>query len=107
MTSNVCPVCGYSGLERPPADFAICSCCGTEFGYDDFDVSVETLRSRWRSAGSPWFSRHTPPPPGWNPYRQLLNAGLVHEVVAPTEAVATAVREFRVPYRIVRGKVAA
>ena len=29
---NLCPVCGYRGLEAPPANFLICPCCGTEFG---------------------------------------------------------------------------
>lgn len=41
-----CPICGYEGLAEPPYydDFAgsneICSCCGFEFGVDDFDCDT-------------------------------------------------------------------
>ncbi len=71
-----CPVCGYANLVEPPADYNICPCCGTEFGYDDLAHSWEQLRQRWLSKGAPWFSRHTPPPSEWNPVAQLRDAGL-------------------------------
>lgn len=70
-----CPVCGYDNLERPPADYHICPCCGTEFGYDDFTFSHGELRKRWIANGMRWHRRRTGPPPGWNPITQLFKAG--------------------------------
>lgn len=71
-----CPVCAYAGMQRPPADYAICPCCGTEFGYEDVNRSHDELRQDWINAGVPWFSQGTQPPQGWNGYRQLLQNGL-------------------------------
>src|ERR1700730_13327691 len=70
-----CPVCGYRRMRAPPEHFNICSCCGTEFGNDDFDTSHEELRNRWISLGAPWFSTAVTPDENWNPYRQLLDSG--------------------------------
>ena len=45
----ICPVCGYDRLEEPVYDeigepsFEICSCCGVEFGFDDFDIKNLTF----------------------------------------------------------------
>lgn len=78
-----CPVCGYSNLTKPPEDFYICPCCGTEFENDDFEVSHAELRDSWLSAGAPWFSQFTSPPSGWNirkAYDQVFNAGLGYEI---------------------------
>lgn len=78
--SYLCPVCGYNKMARPPEDFYICPCCGTEFENDDFETSHAELRRRWEDRGMQWFSRHTPPPPFWSPkiqletFRQLENA---------------------------------
>ena len=77
-----CPVCGYSNLEEPPADYSICPCCGVEFGNDDFEVTHEVLRHRWLDSGAHWFSSYTPQPADWNPYLQLLRGGLVHDLSA-------------------------
>ncbi len=77
----LCTVCGYDQLRHPPKNYHICPCCGTEFGYDDFEVSHETLRQEWVAEGMKWFSRKTPPPPGWSPELQLLNAGFSPAVV--------------------------
>lgn len=47
----ICPVCGYSKLEEPAYDkfntpsCDICSCCGCEFGFDDFPF--EEARRKW------------------------------------------------------------
>lgn len=68
----LCPVCGYDRLTHAPQDDMICPCCGTHFGYDDFEVSNEELRVRWIRDGALWFSRGTPPPQGWNAWTQLL-----------------------------------
>lgn len=89
MSGYLCPVCGYDRLPEPPEDHLICPSCATEFGYDDFAASDDQrrerwaeLRSRWLDRGAPWFSRATLPPAQWNPYAQLLSAGLVHETVS-------------------------
>ncbi len=71
-----CPVCGFDALPDPPADYKICPCCGTEFGYHDLTHSWDALRERWLANGAPWFSDHIPQPPGWNPFVQLEAAGL-------------------------------
>jgi hypothetical protein len=83
---NTCPVCGYDRLTRPPADFYICPCCGTEFGNDDFETSHAELRGRWLRNHAPWFSRATPPPPYWNAYGQLRRAGLLSVGVGSSDS---------------------
>lgn len=70
-----CPVCGYPGLERPPADYEICPCCGTEFDYHDALRSHQSLRQEWIRGGLGWHSRVDSPPAGWNAYMQLIKAG--------------------------------
>ena len=74
-----CPVCGYHPLLHPPENQYICPCCGTEFGYEDYAETYEgrverqsELRQRWFDRNMPWFSRATPPPPGWDPLQQLM-----------------------------------
>jgi hypothetical protein len=84
VNTFACPVCGYPGLDEPPwaedsPSYDICPCCGVEFGYDDFaagDADLRParhreLRRRWIDAGRPWWSQSRPPPPGWDPARQL------------------------------------
>ncbi len=71
-----CPVCAYDALIRPPCDYMICPCCGTEFGYDDFSATHEELCAEWLAKGAPWFSKKTPPPPGWEPKAQLQRAAM-------------------------------
>ena len=68
-----CSVCSFSGLEAPSADFVICQCCGTEFGYDDFKTTHADLRSGWISRGAKWSSRLVPPPEGWDARVQINN----------------------------------
>jgi hypothetical protein len=73
-----CPVCFFNGLRYPPADYTICPCCYTEFGLDDAELSHEQLRRLWIVNGLPWMAANiTPPPPGWNPYQQLIRAGVL------------------------------
>ncbi len=71
--SYLCPVCGYNKMARPPEDFYICPCCGTEFENDDFETTYAELRYRWEDRGMQWFSRNTPQPLYWNPEIQLEN----------------------------------
>jgi hypothetical protein len=67
-------VCGYQKLPYPPQDYHICPCCGTEFGNDDAELSHPQLTELWVAAGAPWFYRNAPD--YWNPYLQLVEAGL-------------------------------
>lgn len=69
----ICPVCGYERLSDPPKNFSICSCCGTEFGFDDFDKSYAKLRSIWIAKGYPWFDPIEHAPEDWDPTLQLEN----------------------------------
>lgn len=69
--NEVCPVCGYNDLRHPPDDYTICPCCGTEFGYDDFDTPHEELRQRWINNGMRWWFEYDSPPENWNPAEQL------------------------------------
>jgi hypothetical protein len=66
-----CPVCGFTGMPFLPEDNNICSCCGTEFGYDDLRSSHADLRREWVRRGMPWFSTRLGPPIGWSPNDQL------------------------------------
>lgn len=68
----VCPVCGYPNLESEPANHEICPSCGTQFGYDDYLRSYESLRNEWFAKGAKWFLEGYKPK-NWNPYLQLLN----------------------------------
>ena len=67
-----CPVCCYPDLERPPVDFLICPCCGTEFEYDDTTLTHEQLRAEWTHNRAQWHSHAVQPPEGWNPWIQLI-----------------------------------
>lgn len=77
MKHYQCPVCFYPDMEDPPRDFNICSCCGTEFGNDDYLSSYEELRAAWVENAMPWF--YGDPPPGWSGERQLA-AGMKKQV---------------------------
>jgi hypothetical protein len=74
-----CPVCGYDRLDDPPADYNICECCGTEFGYHDSTFAHAELRDRWVRNGARWHSRAFPPPSGWSAHEQLVRAGHLPE----------------------------
>lgn len=88
MSYYQCPVCGYDKMIAPPEQWYICSCCGTEFENDDFEMSHAELRQRWIDNGMQWFSAYSVPPVGWNPLMQLesafcygLGVGLITEIV--------------------------
>lgn len=87
-----CPVCFYDKMPRPPLDYNICPCCGTEFGSDDIDHSHAELRNQWVAGGAKWFFRQSPS--GWNPWGQLRQAKLVGWLASSyVEAFATAAEE--------------
>jgi hypothetical protein len=75
-----CPVCGYNKLKHPPQDENICPSCYTEFGYDDANRTHAELRQEWIGNGPHWEGANVmPAPPGWNPYEQLKNIGVLRE----------------------------
>lgn len=69
-----CPVCYFPDLVKPPQDYSICPCCGTEFDYDDATTSHAELLWRWIESGAQWHSHVVLPVPGWDAVAQL-NAG--------------------------------
>lgn len=79
--SFLCPVCGYPELcEQPRGEetggsYEICPSCGFQFGVSDEDrgFTYESWRNAWIKAGARWQSIGQPPPPGWDPVRQLQN----------------------------------
>lgn len=77
----LCPVCGYPALDEPAYDsfgcasYNICPSCGTEFGYDDTTKKHADLRRKWIDSGMNWWSKNTPEARGWDPKKQLTNAG--------------------------------
>jgi len=70
-----CPVCGF-GLKYPPEDFNICPSCGVEFGAETSTYTLSELRDNWVKNGLHWSSRVHSVPAGWNPWLQLIQAGL-------------------------------
>ena len=72
-----CPVCAYRQLPEPPNNFSICPCCGTEFGLDDAKRSHAQLRTEWVASGAQWFSKARRSQPGWNPWLQLIEGGMI------------------------------
>lgn len=75
MNTYRCPVCGYA-MPFAPEDNNICSCCGTEFGYDDLNKTHGELTRLWIAHGAKWFSSYVKPPRNWNPWLQLIEARL-------------------------------
>lgn len=70
---DTCPVCGYNELTDPPADWTICPCCRTKFGYSDIEWGVDLLRAEWIKAGAKWGSKYVTQPVYWSAIQQLLN----------------------------------
>jgi hypothetical protein len=61
-------------MPYAPSNYHICPCCSTEFGNDDADFSYNQLRVMWVANGASWFFGN--PPANWNPWLQLIDAGL-------------------------------
>lgn len=93
--SNMCPVCGYPGLESPPytgrgglpyqgtdgggsRSFEMCASCGFQFGHSDdaMHITHAQWREKWIANGMPWFSSGIKSPPNWDPREQLKNVGV-------------------------------
>lgn len=77
-----CPVCGYDKLDESPADWMICPCCRTEFGYSDANRNYDELRVAWIKEGAFWLSKRVKKPLGWLANEQLWRAGLVSDSIA-------------------------
>ncbi len=85
----MCPVCGYPDLDEKPANHEICPSCGTQFGYDDYLRSHTALRQQWLDNDAKWFLVGVEPF-GWNPYRQMRNAGFfeIQDSIKTSNSVA-------------------
>lgn len=77
LNDTHCRVCGLDQMEPPWGEdgnnpsFAICDCCGVEFGYEDItSESARDYRKRWLASGAKWFSAKVMPA-GWNVSVQL------------------------------------
>lgn len=83
----ICPICGFGMLEKPAYDeqgnesFEICSCCGFEYGVDDYNYGLinafESYRKEWINSGSKWFCPSLEPT-DWNLDMQLKNITIIN-----------------------------
>lgn len=80
MVTHMCPVCGF-GMDDPPEDFNIGPSCGTEFGNNDANASIDSLRAAWLESGAKWRSPVGAPPDSRDPYKQL-NTLVEHSAVS-------------------------
>src|ERR1017187_1954302 len=67
-----CPVCGFR-MKYPAADYNICPSCGTEFGNNDVNASIEDLRASWLDSGPRWWSKFEAQPANWEPIWQVAS----------------------------------
>ena len=72
-----CRVCGLRqdglpwGEDGKTPSFNVCSCCGTEFGYEDATLkAIRLQRERWLSTSAKWFNPKDKPQ-DWNLDEQL------------------------------------
>ncbi len=59
---SLCRVCAFDvgfppwGKNGKNPSFAICPCCGTEFGYEDATPDgIALAKARWRKSKGKWF----------------------------------------------------
>lgn len=74
-----CRVCGIFNEDCPWGQdgktplYEICSCCGVEFGNEDYSIeSVHEYRMSWLKNGSKWFNENEKPY-NWALEKQLEN----------------------------------
>jgi len=75
-----CRVCGLDQLEPQYGEngnmptYAICSCCGVEFGYGDMTVqSAKKFREKWIREGMKWsISEHMPENWSWEEQKKSI-----------------------------------
>src|SRR5262245_2244099 len=76
---NICPVCGYAGLDRPAynskgfGSLEGCPSCGFQFDVSDTKGgwSFSDWRKQWISNGMSWSSAVVKPPRNWSPQNQV------------------------------------
>lgn len=75
---NVCPVCGYAGLEDRPygatptsGSYEICPACAYQFGVTDVDLGIShaEYRAGWIDRGMQWAGDDQPV--DWDPKSNL------------------------------------
>lgn len=78
-TQHNCRICGLYIEELPWGEdgnypsYEICSCCGVEFGNEDYKIeSIRRYREEWIKKGSAWFEP-SEKPEEWNREEQLKN----------------------------------
>ncbi len=74
-----CRICGFRQLDPPWGEdnknpnFAICDCCGVEFGYEDCDLNtIRKYRLKWQESGAEWFEPKEKPI-DWSLEEQMKN----------------------------------
>lgn len=82
MNKHNCRVCGLSATDLPWGEdektptYEICSCCGVEFGNEDYTVeSTICYRNKWIEEGMAWFWPKDKPVK-WNKGKQFKNIPL-------------------------------
>ena len=76
----ICRVCGLDhdpfmpwGADAKSPTSDICSCCGTEFGYEDATIKgIRNHRQKWLNGPENWFIPDDKPV-GWSAEDQLKN----------------------------------
>lgn len=84
---HCCRVCGafYEkfypwGEDGKMASFAICQCCGVEFGNDDETPDdIQRSRKEWLKSGADWL-KEKEKPKDWDRKKQLENLMNEHDV---------------------------
>ncbi|NDV97307.1 hypothetical protein D0T84_20740 [Dysgonomonas sp. 521] len=79
MKEHHCRVCGLYIEDKPWGEngrcptYEICSCCGVEFGNEDYTIeSTKEYRKQWIKKGCQWFNSKKKPE-NWNLEKQMLN----------------------------------
>jgi len=74
-----CRVCGRIQAEPPwgengrSPNWAICPCCGVEFGYGDSNMlAIEDWRKKWLVSGARWWQPKKKPA-DWSLVEQMKN----------------------------------
>lgn len=77
MMEHNCRICGLYIEDLPWGEdgvtptYEICSCCGGEFGNDDYTMeSVKKYRARWLAEGAVWFYKKNRPE-NWDIEKQM------------------------------------
>lgn len=77
--NHFCRICGLDQHENPwgednnSPNFAICDCCGAEFGYNDVTITgIHNYRNQWIASSAKWFSPRNKPF-NWSLEEQLKN----------------------------------